>query len=441
MPVSWLFLPATVAAVLVTTAAAARAQTPQTPPPTPAQGTLTGGRPYRGVFGSGVDNREQTLTFTGTLGAGYESDYLTTTVESDEPVETGGGLVGLGSATIAYSLGRSRASLGAAVSASTFYYDRDDSQLIHSESASANQALQLGQSTRLTASQHLSNQPFRLNRLFPGNDLSFGAPPTPPLDSFAGDEATIDLGVNVDLTQQLSESMSLSGGYTFQSNAWDDSSRRTFQGGRVALSVAIGRGASLRVGYGNYQSNYHDDETRETRQHNIDVGVDYNGQLSLSRRTTLSFSTGSTAIRDREETHFRVNGRLQLNREIGRSWVASLNYSRDAYYVNQVSEIFFSDSVSFSLGGLVSRRVSFHSGLGMSLGDVGFSAGQTGTHAVYGIAGVTRALTRLTAVGLDYNYYLHSFGADVGIPDGVLRDVDSYSIRAYITLWAPLMSR
>jgi hypothetical protein len=442
MTVSWLFLPAIVVAVLMTTVTAAFAQTPQVPPPQPAPGTATGARPYRGVFGSGVDNREQTLTLAGSFGAGYESDFLSALVGSDQPRQQNGGVVGIGSATMAYSLGRPRASVGATLNASTFYYDRAGSQVIHTQSGSATQSLQIARYTRLTARQQVTRQPFRLDQLFPGaNEFSFGAPASLPTDSFAGDETNVDIGADVDLSQQVSERVSMTGGYTYQSSQWAASSHRTLQGGRFGVGVGIGRGLSMRLGYGYYRASYRDEESRAVQHHNIDAGVDYSGALSLSRRTTLSFSTGSTAIRDRQQTHFRLTGRARLERQIGRSWVAALAYTRDAYYLDRLSEVVFSDSVNFSVGGLISRRVSFRSGIGAALGDVGFGAGVNGTHSTFGIAGLTMALNRLAAIGLDYNYYLHSFGTDIGLPDDVQREVDRHSVRAYVTVWAPLMAR
>jgi hypothetical protein len=390
-----------------------------------------------------VDNREQTLTFTGSVGGGLESQYLLAPEDGTDVSDPGGGGFGAGSGTLTYSLNRSRANISATLNAAVFYYDRSEMSVVQSQRGSSTQSFQLGRYTRLTASEYIARQPFRLDRLFPGaGDFTFGAPPTLPGDQYSGVNQNLDMGANVDLGQQISENVWMNGGYTIQSNQWDESSRQTRHGGRFGMGVTVGRGLSLRLGYGVYQSRYEDEEPRDVLHHNIDAGVDYSGAISLSRRTTVSFSTGSTAISDREETHFRVNGRAQLNREIGRTWVASLNYFRDAFYVDEFSEITFSDSLTFSVGGLLNRRVAFHSGVGVSKGNVGFSAGGVNdTRAAYGIAGVTTALSRLTAVGLDYHYYMHFYGDEVNLPEGVLREANRHSIRAYLTLWAPLMAR
>jgi hypothetical protein len=108
--------------------------------------------------------------------------------------------------------------------------------------------------------------------------------------------------------------------------------------------------------------------------------------------------------------------------------------------VSEFSEVTLSDSFVFSLGGLLNRRVSFHSGVGVSTGNVGFSSELNNTHSAYAIAGITTALSRLTAIGLDYNFYMHFFGEDIGLPEGVLREANRHAVRAYFTLWTPLLS-
>jgi hypothetical protein len=348
--------------------------------------------------------------------------------------------VGVGTASLGYSLRRSRVGLSATASSSAFYYDQAGADLIYSHGASASQRVQLGRSTTLVATETARREPFRLDRLFPGaGSFSFGAPSGLPTDTFAGSEKNLDLGANVDLHQQVSERVSMNAGYSYSSNDWD-SNRRVFQGGRAGLGIGFGRGVTMRLGYGYYQSEYRETDARRVDHHNIDAGLDYSGAISLSRRTALSFSTGSMAIRDRDEMHVRLTGRARLSREIGRSWVAAVEYNRDAFYVDQFSEVVFSDAASFSLGGLINRRLSFHSGVGASMGEVGFGSSSNGAHSVYGRAGVTTALTRKTAVGVDYNYYFHSFGEGITLPSGVVRDIDRHSVRAYITVWAPLMT-
>src|SRR5262245_31473296 len=254
MMISRLLVPVTAAVLL--TAATALAQTPQIPPPDPTAGTLTAGRPFRGIFGGGLQDTEQTLTFTGSTGGGYESAYLAA-IEGAEDAGTlgqNGGPVGVGSASLAYSLGRPRAGVSASISSSAFYYDQVSSNLTHSHRVQANEQLQIARRTRLTSSQYATHQPFRLDRLFSGTSgFSFGAPPPLPTDTFAGGEEYLDMGADVDLGQQISERVSMGLGYTYHSSQWQAESRRIFQGARGGMNLSLTRGLSLRLGYGHYQ--------------------------------------------------------------------------------------------------------------------------------------------------------------------------------------------
>ena len=110
-------------------------------------------------------------------------------------------------------------------------------------------------------------------------------------------------------------------------------------------------------------------------------------------------------------------------------------------FIEQFQEVLLSDGVNASVGGLINRRQSFHAGAGVSFGNVGFSAGQNGAFATYASVGVVTAVNRFVGIGTDYNYYVHSFGADVALPDGISSEVDRHSVRAYVSLWAPLFAR
>jgi hypothetical protein len=154
----------------------------------------------------------------------------------------------------------------------------------------------------------------------------------------------------------------------------------------------------------------------------------------------VSFGTGSSAFRDRHQTHVRIIGNAQLNRDIGRSWRAALAYGRYGYYADRLNEVVFSDSVSLSVGGLVTRRVSVYTGVGASYGHVGFSGGNNRARTTYAFAGLSTALGRYVALGGNYSYYLHSFGADVSLPGGIPREIDRHSIGVHLSMWAPLFA-
>jgi hypothetical protein len=70
--------------------------------------------------------------------------------------------------------------------------------------------------------------------------------------------------------------------------------------------------------------------------HNVQAGINYGRPLSISRRTSFSFSTGSAiAVRDdlsnpdaAPATTARLTGNASLTHELGRTWTARATYRR-----------------------------------------------------------------------------------------------------------------
>ena len=65
-----------------------------------------------------------------------------------------------------------------------------------------------------------------------------------------------------------------------------------------------------RAGYTYGEGDYGDGGTRE--HHAIDAGVNYNRALSISRQTTLSFGTGTSALRTLGNLRFTITGNARL---------------------------------------------------------------------------------------------------------------------------------
>ena len=108
---------ALVAVVVLTTAAAALAQQPP-----------MSNRPFRGVFGGGMSDTEQSLTVTGSFGTGYDSDVYAA-VRGESGVVGGlrprvGASVAFWSGSASYSLSREKVSLGASAATTTLRLPR-----------------------------------------------------------------------------------------------------------------------------------------------------------------------------------------------------------------------------------------------------------------------------------------------------------------------------
>ena len=99
------------------------------------------------------------------------------------------------------------------------------------------------------------------------------------------------------------------------------------------------------------------------------------------------------------------------------------------------------DAVFASLGGLISRRLSFQSSAGQSTGSVGFNGPSNGFQTDYATVSLSYGLTRMLAIGLGYSYYRYKFDAGLQLPTGVLSRTDGQSVYAFLNVWEPLFAR
>jgi hypothetical protein len=175
------------------------------------------------------------------------------------------------------------------------------------------------------------------------------------------------------------------------------------------------------------------------RVYNADVGMDYNKALGRTRKTTMSFSSGSALAQDGTRNLYTVLADASLNREMGRSWVAAANYHRGLGMVPGFSRPLFSDAVSGSLTGLITRRVDVSS-------DVAYTNGQLGitslTNRLAGYNASTRvryAITQLYAVYGEYSVYWYDLANNLYVAAPVPPNVLRQGVHVGLTLRLPLV--
>ena len=208
----------------------------------------------------------------------------------------------------------------------------------------------------------------------------------------------------------------------------------------ASLVHALGKGLDLKAGYRYSVALY--EGSNDSQGHVIDAGVNYNRALSFSRRTSFSFSTGTTASQTAPDGSLRywATGAARLYHEIGRTWTAILSYDRGLQFTENWLEPLFTDSASAGLRGSINRRVYAHLEARAMRG-VGQQDLDDGLVTYSASAGLTYAVTRYVNSGINYTYYNHEFGSDVSLPLGYAHDFNRRSIRAYVSVWAPLFER
>ncbi len=222
----------------------------------------------------------------------------------------------------------------------------------------------------------------------------------------------------------LSRRSSLSAGYNVRrSGAITGSAGQTTEDVSSGYSYALSKALSLRLGYSLFRNRNKFDagagaavpvdaqpvSVQSFRNHAIDAGLSFNKALSFSRRTRVSFSSGSVAVSDGRTTRFDVVGNATLSHQFGRTWSTGATYDRNVMFVQTFALPTFSDSLSFYVDGQLSSRVNLSAGAGSSLGGVGLGSASTGYSAYQATVGASIQVTRLVAIAASYAHYRYGF--------------------------------
>jgi hypothetical protein len=409
-------------------------------------------RPYRGIFGGGVGEAEHLLVVTASAGGGYDDNVMadggaSPAIGGTPPLITGGSSnFGLLAGNLSYSLTREIVSMTVSGgSAANYYFDLENRWLAR-HSGTIDGSWRLSQGTRLSGYGGVSYEPLYSFGLFPSiADPAVGG--AAPIDPTFGtiSEASVRRDEAITLSQNLSRRASVSVSYLHSRSDFDsDDLDASMHAVRGTFARAVGEGLNLHFGYGYAVGKYASSTVSEREPpagHTIDAGIDFNRALSFSRRTTLSFSTGSTAVKDLERTRYYLTGSARLGHEIGRSWDAALAYNRGVEFIDTLREPIFSDSLNFGVGGLITRRLQFRSSAGAAFGEIGLTGAGRSFTSYYGTSGVTYAMSRFVGLAVDYWYYRYTFDDTAALPAGLSPQLNRQRVQASIALWTPLIHR
>ncbi len=260
---------------------------------------------------------------------------------------------------------------------------------------------------------------------------------------------------SVAFTRQLSRSATFTAGYAYSRSNYQSFDRSyEQQHGSVMFNRQLTRHASLRLGYG-YRSATSEvglpGEPRLTNEmQDIQVGIDYNRSLtlSMSRRTRISFSTGTSYLGRSDlsgsdldaqrRSRFYITGNATLTHEMGRTWRTGLVYQRSAGFSELAFEPVTSDSVTASLSGLLGRRIEFSAQASASSGHVGDRRTNDDYTSYRATAQLRRAITRYLAARVAYLYYQHDFANQIRLPIGFPQALERNGVQFGINVWFPI---
>ncbi|MEP0843585.1 MAG: hypothetical protein HRF43_12855, partial [Phycisphaerae bacterium] len=306
-------------------------------------------RPYRGLFGaSSRPDRTQRLDLTASVGAAYDDNVLAKGSASGTRSNryARSGYFGTAQAGITYGRVTERMTADATAGVSSRVFPERDLDPVLARRVSGTLSTKLGPRNVLAVAGSAFWAPYYTVDL---EDSGFGAFDVNPADQPGGfdvgdaDQPVEPLAAQRALwlarfSRRLSSRSDLSLDYRAGWFTLGDGARRQrMQGGRAAWTYSVTRWLNARLGYG-YR------EVRPVREEEplpvlvvqtLDVGLDYGygRQLTLSRRTTVSFGTGATGLvresapGERRLT-YRLTGNAVLAHQFGRSGLVSLTYVR-----------------------------------------------------------------------------------------------------------------
>ena len=394
-------------------------------------------RPYRGIFASGVDNSGQSLTVSSTVSGGYDDNVLADATRRNTIQNSREGTLAQFSGGLNYSLAGARGSLTAGAGTSLRYYPSLENDLFKTYNAGIAGQVLLLKKPNLTAHQSVNYQPFTflsgLSAIGSDPGLDAVAPPEPDFVPIASQYISYESGL--DLAAPVSRRVSFLSSYSYRVSDRNDF-RFVRNRASMGFDVGLTRDLSLRLMYRYTEARY---PGRIVRTHSPDVGLDFHHALSLTRRTSLTFGVGTEATAVNDRTRFRATGNVDVVHEIGRSWQADASYRRGTYFLDTLAEPLFADVVRAGLGGLLTRRLQFNAMAIATIGNAGF-AEQRRFDSYRGSVSLSTALNRFMNVGVDYAYYKYIFDPLIELQPGLPHDVNRQSIRAHVSVWAPLLN-
>jgi hypothetical protein len=425
-------------------------------------------RPYRGLFtGLSTPRTPQSLVLTASLYGGYDDNVVAVVEETDQDDWwlRHSGLYGGAHAGLDYEISRRarRVDFNGYAGAQVRYYRHDEqSAVVPDFRGGADFGFELSRSTRLQAGhqiQYSKSYSFFAVSPFAAPEADNGLIVTDPaVDLF--ELPALRNSTRVTLTQDLWRYTSFTAGYGLrivdffddeELSAAEEANRLhdyTTQSGvaRIQYDRPLGRYATLNLGYGIRVSEAKHGTGEPSIMHDVRAGVSYSRALSFSRRTSLSFATGSALAfsedLDQPESelrkHFNVIGNVDLLHELGRTWTARAGYFRGFTFREGFDEPFFSEGATAGIGGLVSRRLSF-SAVGVWSLSTLQRDGQTDEDSFTATAQATYGLNSFLALFANYSYYKYDIQEDVPLDPRFPRNLDRQSVRAGITTSIPLL--
>lgn len=422
----------------------------------PAAAQSSSSRPYTGVFGGASDTTvRHTLNVNLTVAEAYDDDVyadLRIGIDPSQPQASGFSTMMLTGTD--YSFRTRRVQLGATATSAVRHYSELGQLQNVSETAGLGVAMQFARRTSLFANQTVSYSPSYLYGLFPTlGEMALGEVPSAAPDHSAYDNESFAYWTTASMSHGLTRRGRLTAGidYRFTDYQREFFFRRDLKsfGAQAGYSRSLSRHSTVSLGYRFRNSDYYFSlGGRKTKEHGVDVRMDYTRPLSATRRATFGFSAGSALIDTplaidplgAFEQQYRFLGDAHAGYQFSRSWQVAGSYSRTFEYVPGLRDPVFADGFSAGLQGLLSRRWEMSASTGFSDGE---SVQDTeSAYSTYRVEARLRyAMTRNWAMYGEYLYYYYNFRNSTQLPPGVPPMLERNGVRLGLTLNAAIRKK
>jgi hypothetical protein len=319
------------------------------------------------------------------------------------------------------------------------------SELTHTVTNSAHSAqagfsTALGRTGRLVASQGVSHFPYYQLQLIPEllapAEVASAAGSIRP-DLFLTYQASNRYDTNVSLTHGGPKNR-FQYDYEVKTTKYESGPRDTrVQWAGASFERPVSRYRTLHLGYTFQYTGDTGAAPRGTRVHNISLGGTYERPLSFSRRTTVSFSGGSSMI-ESPNRRLRVLVDAAIQHEIGRTWMLRGFYNQGVQFAEGLADPFYARTVRTQLVGLLNSRTDFSMDAAYARGELQAIARSNPYTSYQGTARLRYAITRGLAAFAESSLYGYAFNQAAQPPPGIAPDAWRRAVRIGVDWWLPL---
>jgi hypothetical protein len=207
----------------------------------------------------------------------------------------------------------------------------------------------------------------------------------------------------------------------------------------AAYTYEFARGIALRLGDGVRMLKA--GATDPMLVQDLALGIDVNRSLTASRRTSVTFTTGSSITSTESGRRFVAAGSATLAHRIGRSWQTAVTFDRGLQVADLLPKPFVGNSTGFTLGGFLGRRTSMRLRGSYAFGDFDLNGSSSRYVSYVAEARTAVALGRHFQLYVEHLYYQHRFPNGISLPPDVPFRRVQHGTRFGLDIWAALTGK